>query len=210
MHRFKHTYRALTISSVIALGLALSSPSYAQAKLYRYINDRGVVVIDYSIPSQYVPYGYEVLNNRGQVVEKIEPTPTGKELEAKQQQQDIFDDYKKLKRRYSNIDDIERAKQRKLENLETNIAILNGNISGLNSNMETLIAQAAKQERLGRTVSKTLLEKMETLKKELSVANNLLRIRQEESTTIVNRYEDEKVRFEAGESLLQEWSISSK
>lgn len=210
MYRFKHTYQAFTIGSLITLGLALSNPAYAQAKLYRYINDKGVVVIDYSIPSQYVPFGYEVLNNHGQVIKKIEPAPTGKELEVKRQQQNIFDDYKKLKRRYSDIDDIEHAKQRKLENLETNIAILNGNISGLNSNMETLIAQAAKQERLGRPVSKTILEKMETLKTELSVAENLLKIRQEESKTIVKRYEDEKIRFKAGEALLQEWNISSK
>lgn len=184
------------------------SSGYAQSKLYRYKNDRGVVVIDYSIPSQYVAKGYEVLNNRGQVIEKIEPEPSGEELAEKERQQSILNDYRKLKRRYSTVDDIERAKQRKLVSLETNIAILNGNINGLNSNMETLISQAAKQERLGRAVPKTLLQKMDNLKAELKVAEGLLQLRQQENNDIINRYNDEIVRFEEGYSLAKELNVA--
>jgi len=210
MHRFKYSHKQTIFGIIIVLTLNLPGQSYAQAKLYRYINDRGVVVIDYSIPSRYVPLGYEVLNRQGQVVEKIEPAPTGKELETQELQQGIFNEYKKLKRRYSNTDDIERAKQRKLANVETNIAILNGNINGLNSNMETLVSQAAKQERLGKAVSETILKKMDNLKMELSVAENLLKTRKAESRSISERYENEKKRFRAGEALLKEWSTNNQ
>ena len=41
------------------------------AELYRYINDKGVTVLDRSVPPQYVGRGYEVLDKDGRVKQVI-------------------------------------------------------------------------------------------------------------------------------------------
>lgn len=200
--------KVLLLCSAWAI-VALASVTSAQTKLYRYINDRGVVVIDYTIPSEYVPKGYEVLNSNGQVIEKIEPEPTGEELAQKQKQQKILNDYLKLKLRYSDIEDIEQARDRKLSSLATNIAILKGNIKGLNKNMEALVSQATRQERMGRAVSNSLLEQIDDTKTELDIAQHLLSLRVAESEKTTKRYENEMVRFSKGEALAKKMNYSS-
>ena len=49
--------------------------------LYRYVDSRGVTVLDrQGVPPEYVGKGYEVLNQRGRVVQTIPPAPSADEL----------------------------------------------------------------------------------------------------------------------------------
>ena len=57
------------------------SVSSVGAELYRYQDERGVTVVDWAIPAAYVPNGYEVLNEMGQVVRVVQPAKTETELE---------------------------------------------------------------------------------------------------------------------------------
>ena len=73
---------------LMALGLVLQGLSFgAQAapggavELYRYVNDKGVVVLDrQGVPPQYIGKGYQVLNDQGRVIRTVPPAPTAEEL----------------------------------------------------------------------------------------------------------------------------------
>src|SRR5690554_7496323 len=65
---------------LVAACLLFSQTSDA-SQLYRFKVD-GKTFIEHHIPPQYADYGYEVLNNRGIVVEVVPPAPTKEELEA--------------------------------------------------------------------------------------------------------------------------------
>ena len=95
---------------------------------YRYVNEEGVKVLDTSIPPEYVQNGYEILNKNGQVIEVVPPAPSEEEIAEKQTEQEILFHYELLRKRYSNVSSIESARKRKLENLETSISIIKGNI----------------------------------------------------------------------------------
>ena len=48
--------------------LGLLGATVAQAELYRYVDDKGVVVLDrHGVPPQFIGRGYEVLNDQGRV-----------------------------------------------------------------------------------------------------------------------------------------------
>src|SRR5690554_2058970 len=64
---------------LVAACLLFSQTSDA-SQLYRFKVD-GKTFIEHHIPPQYADYGYEVLNNRGIVVEVVPPAPTKEELE---------------------------------------------------------------------------------------------------------------------------------
>lgn len=120
------------------------------AELYRYQNELGVTVVDWTIPAAYVSDGYEVLSESGQVVRVVPPAKTETELErdaaaqrareaeaaaeAAQLERDTF-----LLRRYSTVRDIEAARDRSLRELDIRIAILN-------SQRDTLSQQLARHE----------------------------------------------------------------
>ncbi|MFP8913721.1 DUF4124 domain-containing protein, partial [Pseudomonas aeruginosa] len=73
---------------LMALGLVLQGLSFgAQAapggavELYRYVNDKGVVVLDRQVvPPQYIGKGYQVINDQDRVSGTVPPAATSKEL----------------------------------------------------------------------------------------------------------------------------------
>ncbi len=200
---FKHL--PLYTGFIVWLAVAsYSATASAEVKLYRYKNSAGVQVINSSIPAEYSQFGYEVINAAGEILETVPPAPTKDAIEKANQQRKILDAYKLLKRRYSSIADIERAKQRKLDNINTNIAILNGNIQKLETRVDELVGKAAESERKGRSVPKYILTQLEDTKAELRISEDLLSYRKQEYREVTQKYDEDIRAFIAGHQLEKE------
>ena len=146
---------------LVAACLLLSQTSDA-SQLYRFKVD-GKTFIEHHIPPQYADYGYEVINNRGIVVEVVPAAPTKEELEAmaaqkaadearqkarlKQKEDDIA-----LLHLYAHPSDVERARTRKALELDSYIQLQRRNIDDLVLKLEAEQKRAANIERNGRDV----------------------------------------------------------
>lgn len=186
---------------VILTIMALSVRSYAEQYLYRYVNDKGVKEVAHSVPPQYTQNGYEVLTLSGQLIKVVEPAPTNDQIAKAEAKRAIREQYVVLKRRYSTIEDIEAAKRRRLNNLDTNIAILRGNINGATTHIEGLMSRAADAERSGREVPKMILSELTDAKAELAVVKELLDIRLKEYQDISNKYDNDLTAFVKGQAM---------
>ncbi len=69
-------------------------------------------------------------------------------------------------RLYASVEDVERAKARKLAELESVIGIARGNLQSLRSQHASLRQQAANHERSGRRVPENLLAQIANLEQE--------------------------------------------
>lgn len=67
---------------LLALVAASVQPALA-ANYYRYVDDEGNKVFNSSIPPEYVARGYEILNERGQVIQVVPRAPTPEEIAAR-------------------------------------------------------------------------------------------------------------------------------
>jgi len=172
--------------SVICLCLSLApllSPFAIQAAqspevlLYRYVDSRGVTVLDrQGVPPEYAAKGYEVLNSRGRVVRVVPPPPTAEELEQAQAAKTKATADAQLLRQYSSVDDVDRAKARKLAELDALVDVAKGNILNLNAQQSSLQKQAADQERAGRPVPQTLIDQLADLRaQQQSLRNDIQR-----------------------------------
>lgn len=133
--------------------------------LYRYVDSRGVTVLDrQGVPPEYVGKGYEVLNQRGRVVQTIPPAPSADELRDAQAAKLQSDADAHLLRLYTSVEDVDRAKNRRLAELDGLIVVAQGNIQNLVTQQGSLQTQAADQERAGHPVPKTLLDQMDDLR----------------------------------------------
>lgn len=111
---------------LMALGLVLQGLSFgAQAapggavELYRYVNDKGVVVLDrQGVPPQYIGKGYQVLNDQGRVIRTVPPAPTAEELRQRKAAQAQASSDAQLLRLYSSLEDVDRARERRLAELD--------------------------------------------------------------------------------------------
>lgn len=157
----------MQIGSRVLLLCGLLGAMAAQADLYRYVDDKGVVVLDrHGVPPQHIGKGYEVLNDQGRVTRVVPPAPTAEERQRLLEAKARAGSDAQLLRLYASVKDVERAQARKLSELDSVIGITRGNLQALRTQQANLQSQAAGHERAGRQVPQQLLTQIDNLNKE--------------------------------------------
>lgn len=141
------------------LWLGLLLPLWAGAsEMYRYTNAQGITVINrQGVPSEFIGKGYDVLNEQGRVVRVVPPAPTPEEMKKLLADRERAKSDVQLLRLYSSPEDVDRARARKLAELDGLIGVANGNLQSVRLQQANLQKQAADQERAGRQVPEQLL-----------------------------------------------------
>lgn len=149
---------------IAAFGLLPIVAVAAQAPvmlLYRYVDSRGVTVLDrQGVPPEYVGKGYQVLNQSGRVVQTVPPAPTAEEIRLKQQAQVQSQADAQLLDRYPSLEELDKASARRRAEIDALIAVATANVQTLQGQQATLQGQAAAQERAGQEVSTSMLAQL--------------------------------------------------
>lgn len=171
----------------LALILGAMAPLAAQAELYRYTNEKGVTVLDrLGVPPQFIDKGYEVLNDQGRVVKTVPPAPTLEERQRMQADKARAGSDAQLLRLYTGVEDVDRALQRKLSELDGLITVAKGNQQSLRTQQANLQAQAADNERAGRQVPEALVAQIDNVRSEYKRLDD-----------DIARYQDERKKAQA-------------
>ena len=161
-----------------SLLLIMLLPALAGAsELYRYLSDKGVVVLDrQGVPPQYIGKGYEVLDEQGRLLRTIPPAPSAEERERLNKAKLQATSDTQLLRLYSSLEDVDRARERKLTELDGAIAAARGSLQSLRTQQANFQSQAAEQERAGREVPESVLVQISNLQAEqVSRLNDIAR-----------------------------------
>lgn len=184
----KGAVKTLPVSLLLA-GL-LCADLLAQGRLYRYRDAQGRVVISHSIPTEFAAKGYDVLSNRGRVLETVAPhvpltdaERVAKARHASQQEEDRY-----LLRSYSSVADIEAARDRKLDSLRREIALIEGNLESTRQLRNREERRAANFQRSGRDISESLFNTLQELQRKERDARLVLEQRRAECETEEQRY----------------------
>ena len=175
--------------------------------MYRYRNAEGNMVVGYQVPPEAVGGGYEVLNEKGMVIQVVPRELTEEERktrdaeekllrEAKAEQERLRKWDESLMLRYSTVADIEDAKRRAMGNLEIRLAILKGNRRGYKQQVENYQAQLADSERAGTQVDVEHLREIESLQQEIKGLERGITQREKEIAEISAAYDADIERFE--------------
>lgn len=146
-------------ASLLLIALPLAGQA---AELYRYLDRNGTLVIDrQGVPPEYAGKGYDVLNEQGRVIRKIAPALPAAELDrqARERQQAVVDG--QLRKLYSNVEDVDRAKARKLTELDGLMQIKKANLEAARQLQSQLMEQAAVQQRNGQALPADLQARLD-------------------------------------------------
>lgn len=158
--------KPVALSLSLALGLG-HVPLAAAGEYYRYRNDKGVTVLDrLGVPPEYIERGYQVVDEQGRVVRDVPPAPSLEERKRMIEEKAKAKSDVHLLRMYSEPADVDRARDRKLAELDGVIGVAHSNLSSLRTQQANLQAQAAEFERAGREVPEHLLVQIENIKAE--------------------------------------------
>ena len=172
----------------VMLSTVLTQLVWAAGYSFRYRDDNGAIHIGYSVPPEFVANGYDVLNDRGRVVDTILPKEVLdaksakllEEAETRHQYELQRSKDEVLLRFYSSPEDVERVRERRLQEFDNFIAIQQANIKSYRARIVKLQSQAANLERSGRKVPKDIMATLSTLEENIIEANETIEIRREE------------------------------
>ncbi|MDC7828981.1 MULTISPECIES: hypothetical protein [Pseudomonas] len=146
-------------ASLLLIALPLAGQA---AELYRYLDRNGTLVINrQGVPPEYAGKGYDVLNEQGRVIRKVAPALPAAELDRRERerQQALVDG--QLRRLYSNVEDVDRAKARKLAELDGLLQIKKANLEATRQLQSQLMEQAAVQQRNGQALPADLQARLD-------------------------------------------------
>ena len=147
------------VASLLLLALPLASPA---AELYRYLDRNGTLVIDrQGVPPEYAGKGYDVLNEQGRVIRKVAPALPAAELERRERERQQAAADAQLLKLYSSVEDVDRAKTRKLAELDGLVAIKKANLDSAHQLQNQLMEQAAVQQRNGQALPADLQARLD-------------------------------------------------
>jgi polyhydroxyalkanoate synthesis regulator phasin len=196
-----------SLALLLFLGLFVGqADSRAADYLYRYINDEGVTVINYSIPPQFVHKGYEILNRDGSVHKVVPRSLTDAEMADRSskayQDKVAAEEAERLRKwdeslllRYSSIEDIEAARERSLSELRIRISILRSNVRSLKNQVQNNQARAADIERSGGTVPVELVSVIDGLQSEIGETERSIKERLREIEVVDQGFQRDIDRF---------------
>lgn len=160
-------YRVLMglLGAMLAGQVTAAGQPTSQVEMYRYVNDKGITVIDrLGVPPQYIGKGYQVLNDQGRVIREVPPAPTAAEIEQRKADAARASSDQQLMRMYTSVEDVDRARDRKLSELDGLTSVAKGNLQSLKMQQANLQARAADQERAGRQVPDDLVAQLNNLR----------------------------------------------
>lgn len=192
-------------AAIMILVLCWPEVQSAQAaKMYRYRNDQGVLVIDHTVPADAAARGYEILSADGSVLESVAPAGAdaaaegeatakpGPSVEAVAAQEKI-DRY--LLTSYSSVADIEAVKARRLGEVEREIGIAEAQLEDLAGRREAVQERAANLQRRGKPVPEAILDELAELDAQEATARARLRERQLQHAELTQHHDTYAERF---------------
>jgi len=171
-----HTKKHFSQISIFIVLLFTLNISNSATQLYRYKDTNGAIVLNHTIPAKYVDAGYEILNDKGRVIDIIAPALSAEairvrdlKLEKEQQRleakkkQDLIDD--ELKQLFSHPNDAVRILQRRFQDILDVRQIKLGHIDNAKNLIKAEETSAAERQRKGLPVPENMLANIEKQKK---------------------------------------------
>jgi len=183
------------LTTILWLLLFAALPVHA-ANIYKYYDDEGREILGSQVPAEYVKNGYEVINERGQVIQVVPRTLTDEERaaqadtlnqeqlaeEARRQQEE---DDRLLLRLYRTPEEVVRRRDSTIEELDVQVSVLSALLLSAEEKFQDLQARVDSAESAGNEVDESLQRQYDSALEERDrLARQVARIENEKVTTI--------------------------
>jgi len=189
------------------IGSAFSLP--VAAKLYKWVDDKGVTHYGETIPPEYADRDRAELSKSGRTVKKIE-VPTAAERQTHKQAEEEAEAKKNadakaaleqkrrdnmLKNTYSNSNEIDLARNRSLQQVNARITNNTSQLKLVNNGLQELQNEAAGYTKANKPIPASLQEDMQELRARIDKLQLNLDKSLAEKAAVEARYDADKMRY---------------
>lgn len=161
----------LSLPVALLAAAALIGEVSAAGNLYKYKNDKGVMVIENSIPPEYAVRGYQIISPTGHVIQTVAPAAPQEEQEAaarlRQENAVLGRKDVELRKLYSSPADAVRLRNRQMDSVSINVDFAKGQLLQLSNKRKAELEQAARLERKGQKVPQSTRDNLDRLNRQI-------------------------------------------
>lgn len=179
---------------VLLLLVSISAHGY-----FRYVDENGKLVLSQTIPNERVKYGYDVVDQHGNLIERVEPQLTEAEYQrklerdaAKKECLKMLDRVHKL---YQFSGDIEYAKEQALKSLENRVSNTRANLTVAKNQLLEFESRAAQLDLAGKVIPGTLLDNIARAKLQVGNLEQEIKLRTAERVNLADKFAFDRVVF---------------
>lgn len=197
----------MTNASVLGAGLMLCITfiTTAEAKLYKWVDDKGVTHYGETLPPEYAGKDNVQLNDKGRVIKKTEKV-SAEELRSKDENaaRKLADDKSALEQRrkdsmllgtFSNENEIDLARDRNLQQAEAVINSIQLLLKSAQQNLAGFQQEAEQRAKAGRKIPDSLQTDIAEAESQATKLQHDLAKAQEKSAAIRESYAADKARY---------------
>lgn len=191
------------ILTAVLLGWAMPADA---GKLYKWVDEDGKVHYTDTPPPESSKQERQVLNEQGMVTETLDRQKTPEEIaadaaraEALRKQEEAAEEKRQHDRTllatYTNIEQIEMARDGRVNAIDSQIAVVGSTISNLEERLAQLEQQAAQIRNSGKDVPEKVAKQIESTRDELLQNQRYLLRKQGERQDTLDRFADDIQRY---------------
>lgn len=195
----------ITLILIASIFVLTSHPAVAGFKCWT--NHEGVRECGNVVPPEFAQKGHEEISSGGIVTKRVERAKTGEELVAEEEMKQAAEEKIRLAEEqqksdrvlldtFSNADEISITRDSKINLINNEIKITQGNIIKLQDKLKGLRQQAANNERNGRKVTKKQLNNLDMANKQVKKYQHFVDKKIKERIKVQTDYDAMLVRLE--------------
>jgi len=191
---------------ITAIMLVLVSSQPALAKMYKWVDEKGVTHYGDSIPPQYAPRGSSELSKGGTVIKKTDAALTPEQIKAKEdaeakKKEDAKNAVEQARKdkalldSYTNEKEIDMARERNLQLTDVAIQGTQTRLKPAQAKLDGLRRHVEAIKKSKRPVPADIAEDLLDAEKAVAQLNNEIKLKLQEKETIRAKYEAEKAHY---------------
>jgi len=193
----------LKLFVLLIAGLTFSFP--VAAKLYKWVDDNGITHYGETIPPEYANKDRVELNNEGRVIKSDEViTPERRRAQQQEEAKKRAEANAALEQQrhdrtlintYSNVNEIDLARTRSLQQVDARINMLNSNLKAANERLLALQTEADNDAKANRKIPDSLQEDLQDAKARLTQLQQDLEKPNAEKAALEARFAADRARY---------------
>lgn len=197
---FMKTVFTFPLLAILLVGVLFSIDSAYAAKLYKWVDEHGVVHFSDKIPPQDIKRQHSELDKLGLEKNTVSAEKTPEELAEDRRQQAIKAEQDRVAREaaeqdhilletYSSENEIIAARDRKLATLEATNQLTLGSIDTLTTKLQEQTKNAADHERQGQAIPESILKEIDEIKLQIERHRASIKANEQEQVKLREKYQ---------------------
>lgn len=198
----------ITLIILVTGILMFSQPGLAAGAMKKWKDKDGQWHFGDVIPPEYAQQSHEEVNKQGMTVEVQERAKTEAEIAEQNRLAAIEEEQRRkaaeqvrhdsiLLDTFSNVDDIEMAREGKIAAINSRITLAEKRIEKLEKDLNERMETAAAQERSGNTPNQELLQDIESLHRQVKNQQDFIKSQNDEKVEVMASYEKDIERYKS-------------